>query len=132
VLCGLECRRTWLSEAFTGDSHPNWKGGGNEAYGKGWRRAKTETLERDDYACVICGATKDELGGNPDVHHIVPVRAFIDAPSADKTDAHVPRNLVSLCIGCHRRADFGNPSSAVLKRLINSDDERPQAETGCG
>ncbi|MFB6312279.1 MAG: HNH endonuclease [Salinirussus sp.] len=76
------------------------------------------TLERDDFTCVICGATKDEIGRNPDVHHIVPVRRFIEAEAADKTDAHVPRNLVTLCVTCHRRADFGTPSKAELKRLV--------------
>lgn len=119
VLCGQECREAWLSESFTGKGHPNWKGGGNEAYGKGWRRAKLTTLDRDDHTCVICGTTKEELGRNPDVHHIVPVRSFLDAPVAEKTDAHVPRNLVTLCVRCHRRADFGRPSKAELKELVD-------------
>lgn len=117
VLCTVECRRQWLSESFTGENHPNWEGGGSEYYGKGWRQAKLRTLERDDHSCVLCGATKDDLDRNPDVHHIVPVRRFIEAEAADKTDAHVPRNLVTLCVTCHRRADFGTPSQAELKRL---------------
>jgi 5-methylcytosine-specific restriction endonuclease McrA len=119
VLCGDECRAGWLSDAFTGKGHPNWKGGGSELYGQGWRRAKLETLARDNHTCRICGTSKEELGRNPDVHHIVPVRTFVDAPVADKTDAHVPRNLVTLCIGCHRRADFGQPWKARLKGLIS-------------
>lgn len=36
VVCSEDCRRAWLSESFTGDGHPNWKGGGNEPYGEGW------------------------------------------------------------------------------------------------
>lgn len=119
ILCSRECQSKWLSESYTGEGHPNWKGGGSEQYGKGWRRAKLTTLERDDHTCVICGITKDELSRNPDVHHIVPVRSFIDAPVADKTDAHVPRNLVTLCVACHRRADFGRPSKAELKALVD-------------
>ncbi|MFB6353904.1 MAG: HNH endonuclease [Halobacteriales archaeon] len=119
ILCSRECQAAWLSESYTGDGHPNWKGGGNEAYGKGWRRAKLKTLERDDDTCVLCGSTKDDLGRNPDVHHIVPVRSFIEAPIADKTDAHAPKNLVTLCVACHRRADFGTPSKAELKRLVD-------------
>ena len=123
ALCSLDCRRQWLSETFTGEGHPNWKGGGNEPYGKGWRRAKLITLERDDHTCAICGTTKADLGRNPDVHHIVPVRAFIDAPNADKTDAHVPRNLLTLCVACHRRADVGRPAKADLKRLVGPSSE---------
>jgi 5-methylcytosine-specific restriction endonuclease McrA len=119
VLCSRECQSVWFSETYTGENHPNWKGGGNEAYGKGWRRAKPETLDRDDHTCVICGKTTDEIGRNPDVHHIVPVRSFVNAPDADKTDAHVPRNLVTLCVTCHRRADFGEPSKAELKQLVD-------------
>lgn len=120
TVCGESCRRQWLSESFTGEGHPNWKGGGNESYGEGWRRAKLTTLERDGYTCLLCGITKDEIGRNPDVHHIVPVRTFIEIPGADKADAHVPRNLVTLCVVCHRRADFGRPSKAELKRLVDS------------
>lgn len=119
TLCSPDCQGVWLSDSFTGQGHPNWKGGGNEAYGKGWRRAKLTTLERDDYTCLVCGKTKDDIGRNPDVHHIVPVRAFVEADGADKEDAHASRNLVTLCVTCHRRADFGRPSKAELKEFIN-------------
>lgn len=27
VLCSKECQNEWVSEAFTGDGHPNWAGG---------------------------------------------------------------------------------------------------------
>lgn len=119
TLCSRECHSKWLSEEFTGEGHPNWKGGGSELYGPGWRRAKLTTLERDDHTCLLCGISNEELGRNPDVHHIVPVRTFVETPGADKTDAHVARNLVTLCVTCHRRADFGRPSKADLKRLID-------------
>lgn len=119
TLCVDQCRRRWLSKTSTGEGHPNWKGGGNEAYGQGWAAARRRTLERGDHTCLICGTTKEELGRNPVVHHIVPVRSFVETPGADKTDAHAQRNLVTLCVSCHRRADFGRPSKAGLKRLIN-------------
>jgi hypothetical protein len=38
--------------------------------------------------CVICGATTDELGRNPDIHHIVPVRAFVETPVTAEFDVH--------------------------------------------
>lgn len=118
TLCGDRCRRRWLSDTFTGEGHPNWKGGGNGPYGKGWASARRQTLQRDGYACVMCGKSKEELGRNPDVHHIVPVRTFVETPGAEKTDAHAPRNLVTLCVACHRRADFGRPTKAELKQVV--------------
>lgn len=120
VLCGESCKRQWLSESFTGEGRPNWKGGGNEAYGRGWTEARRKALERDEFACQRCARGEDELGRNPDVHHIVTVRQFVEAAGADKTDAHVLRNLVTLCVACHRRADFGRPSKLELKQLIGA------------
>lgn len=35
TLCSNECRYDWLSEAFTGEGHPNWKGGDTGNYGPG-------------------------------------------------------------------------------------------------
>lgn len=118
TLCSRECHRKWLSESFTGEGHPNWKGGGLEPYGKGRRRPKLDTLARDNHACVICGRSRDDLGRNPDVHHMVPVRHFVEAPVDDETDAHGPSNLVTLCVSCHQRSDFGSLSKAALKRLV--------------
>lgn len=118
AVCSEECRRTWLSRAFTGSGHPNWKGGGNESYGTGWRRVRKRALERDDYACVRCSRTKEELGRNPDVHHIVPVRTFAESDAHEKADAHFLENVASLCIACHRKAEFGKISKTVLRSLI--------------
>lgn len=122
TVCSEECRRDWLSKSFSGDGHPNWKGGGNEAYGTGWNRIREKALERDGHACVICGKTSAEIGRNPDVHHIVPVRAFIESDHHQKEDAHTLDNVVSLCIQCHRKADFGKISKSRL-RFLNT--QRP-------
>ena len=118
VCCSRDCRRQWLSISFTGEGHPNWKGGGNEAYGPGWASIRRKALERDGYACVICGTDAETLGRNPDVHHIIPVRFFAKSDSHDKTDAHTMDNVVSLCVGCHRKADFGNIPAATLRSAI--------------
>ncbi len=118
VLCSKECHNVWLSEAFSGEGHPNWKGGGSIYYGKGWRKAKLAALDRDEYSCRVCGTSKDELGRNPDVHHIVPVREFAEADDAEIADAHVLDNLISLCVTCHRNADVGNIPEAELRALI--------------
>ena len=119
ILCSEDCRRTWLSESFTGEGHPNWKGGGNEPYGKGWAAARRATLERDGFRCVICGVSSAELGRNPDVHHLIPVREFAESADDSIEDAHTLENLVTLCIGCHRKADFGIIDNAELRTRID-------------
>ncbi|MFB6179345.1 MAG: HNH endonuclease [Halorientalis sp.] len=118
TVCSENCRRTWLSEEFTGEGHPNWEGGDTGPYGKGWAAVRRQALERDDYECQLCGTTKAEIGRNPDVHHIVPVRLFAESDGFTKTDAHFLENVVSLCIDCHRKADFGVLSRARLLACV--------------
>lgn len=115
VFCSDECQYEWVSDEFTGEGHPNWKGGVEANYGKGWNRVRKRALERDGYACVLCGTTKEELGRNPDVHHIVPVRAFVETPVTTESDAHYLENVVSLCPACHRKAEFGHVDRAQLE-----------------
>lgn len=117
TVCGEPCREQWLSDSFTGSGHPNWKGGGNEAYGSGWNEVRRRALERDEYRCVVCSKSKDEIGRNPDVHHITPVRMFAQSDRHEKEDSHYLENVVSLCISCHRKAEFGNISKEQLRSL---------------
>ncbi|MEF8851854.1 MAG: HNH endonuclease [Haloarculaceae archaeon] len=88
--------------------------------GRGWNATPKAALERDEYACVLCGTDPDELGRNPDVHHIVPVRIFAEAGRHDKTEAHDLDNVVTLCPGCHRRAEFGTVATNRLRRAIDA------------
>jgi 5-methylcytosine-specific restriction endonuclease McrA len=74
-------------------------------------------LERDDYQCVICGATRAELGRNPDVHHH-PGQGVRSASGDDRRNAHYLENLVSLCIDCHRKAEFGHISRERLRESV--------------
>lgn len=127
TVCSEACRSTWLSGTFTGDGHPNWKGGGNGAYGKGWNSVRRQALERDGYRCVVCGTSQEELGRNPDVHHIIPVRWFIESDEHTREDAHYLENVISLCIGCHRKADFGKISRDDLRTRIGSEDATGEA-----
>lgn len=116
VVCSTACHSTLLSEQFTGEGHPNWEGGGrNEAYGTGWREIRQKALQRDRYKCVNCGKTSAEMGRNPDVHHLKPVREFIDAEHLTAESAHTLDNVVCLCIRCHRKADFGQIPIVQLK-----------------
>ncbi|MEY7847986.1 HNH endonuclease [Natrarchaeobius sp. A-rgal3] len=99
--CTLECYGEWLSEHVVGPDHHQWAGGAIE-YGQEWWRVRRQALERDGYECQHCGADADDLGRNPDVHHLEPVRSF-DRPA----DAHTMDNVVTLCRSCHRRAESG-------------------------
>jgi len=121
TLCSDDCRYTWLSEEFTREGHPNWKGGETGNYGPGWNRIRREALERGGYECVVCGTTRAQLGRNPDVHHIVPVRVFEQSASHEKVDAHHLQNVVSLCIDCHRKAEFGKITKERLWKQIGVD-----------
>jgi 5-methylcytosine-specific restriction endonuclease McrA len=115
TVCGEKCRTEWLSEEFTESVHPNWKGGGNGSYGKGWNAVRRRALERDGYECVVCSKSEEEIGRNPDVHHILPVRQFVASDDHGKADAHYLDNVVSLCVDCHRKADFGKISKTELR-----------------
>ncbi|SEH52621.1 hypothetical protein SAMN05192561_104161 [Halopenitus malekzadehii] len=105
VLCSRSCHAKWLSESFAGEGHPNWTGGSDRNYGPGWAAVRRRALERDEYACVNCGTTRSELGRNPDVHHLLPVRLFAESDRHTIADAHYLGNVVTLCPGCHRRAE---------------------------
>nr|WP_275738267.1 HNH endonuclease [Halorhabdus sp. SVX81] len=124
TLCSPACHHEWLSDAFSGDGHPNWRGGDTGNYGQGWNAVRREALERDEFECIHCGIDSDSLGRNPDVHHIIPVRAFVNSDGYEKTDAHTIDNVVSLCPSCHRRAEFGHIEAATLRaeaNIVNSD-----------
>lgn len=56
--------------------------------------------------CRLWG-DKNELGRNPDVRRIVPVRAFLETPVTTEFDAYYLENIVSLCPACHRKTEFG-------------------------
>lgn len=49
------------------------------------------------------------------MHHIVPARLFTAMQALTLRDAHTLDNVVSLCPGCHRRAEFGRVSRAELR-----------------
>jgi len=117
VLCSESCRSDWLSEAFTGEGHPNWAGGGVGPYGPGWAATRRAALDRDGHACVLCGRGTDAIGRNPDVHHLVPVRRFVAADDRERADAHRLGNVLALCPGCHRRVEAADGRGASYRGL---------------
>ncbi|WP_435179646.1 HNH endonuclease [Halorussus sp. AFM4] len=107
VFCDLDCYGAWLSENVVGEQHHQWEGG-ELNYGESWWRIRRKALERDDYTCQNCGKTADEIGRNPDVHHVEPVRNF------ERTQrAHTLDNVIALCRSCHRNVEAGNASVSV-------------------
>ncbi|WP_394342375.1 HNH endonuclease [Salinigranum rubrum] len=99
-------------------------GGAPELAGRGQRsvwerlgRRPFEGARRDGYQCVHCGIAREELGRNPDVHHLIPVRWYIESDQFTREDAHFLDNVVSLCSSCHRTAEFGKISPERLRTL---------------
>lgn len=65
-----------------------------------WHRQRRRALRRDGFECAVCGISQAEherrFGQGLDVHHLVPVRRFVEHGLPAK-DAHALRNLVSVC-----------------------------------
>jgi 5-methylcytosine-specific restriction endonuclease McrA len=104
VFCSNWCHARWMSREYHGPRHHCWEGKG-ETRGPGWKPARQRVLKRDDHECQLCGKGKEEIGRNPDVHHIEPLRTFDDL-----RDAHTLSNLISLCHSCHMRVEHGDAS----------------------
>jgi len=84
--CSMECYGAWKATGLP------------DSYGEGWYRKRRMARERDNHRCQICGATSEERGREPDVHHIRPVHSF-----DDPTDAHTLSNLICLCPHHHNK-----------------------------
>lgn len=100
--CDKECYGNWLSDNIHGKIHHQWSGG-TISYGIGWWKIRRKARKRDQYRCQNCGSGSHEIGRNPDVHHIDPVRNF-----ANPKDAHTLDNVITLCRSCHRDVEEGN------------------------
>lgn len=101
--CSQECRYNAMSVARTGSNNPNWVGGVDPVTWRGpnWSRQKRKAKKRDAYTCQICGKKHKLSSKKIHVHHIVPFRLF----NGDYKLANDLGNLVSLCIGCHGKAE---------------------------
>lgn len=118
VLCSKECRKQWLAQVMCGESNPHWRGGYREYYGPNWEAQRNAARARDQYRCQHCGVHEAKLGRELDVHHIQPFRTFGYIPGANEhyQKANQITNLISLCAGCHKRAESGRVG--VQMRLI--------------
>ena len=77
------------------NNNSNWKGGKSfEPYTVNWSNTlKRSIRERDKYRCKICGEEQGERA--LDIHHIDYKKENCD-----------PKNLISLCMKCHRKTNF--------------------------
>lgn len=83
------------NKAISGENSRFWRGGVSfEPYAPDWTLTlKRSIRERDNYVCRVCGELqRDETFA---VHHI----------DYDKKNCS-PDNLVTLCLGCHRKTGF--------------------------
>lgn len=104
-----EGRKQKISEAFSGDRHPNWQGGkallnSTSNRGPGWQKQRRRALKRDGFACVDCGISQDDCrakyGRGLDVDHIEPFHNFGNSVVANRLS-----NLACRCTSCHRKAE---------------------------
>ena len=103
--CDMDCKASWQSENRRGEDNPRWKGGYSRSYGKSWPEQQSEALKRDEFKCRVCGDGVDEIGKNPDVHHITPFRKFDNHVEANSLD-----NLICLCPTHHQKAEHNKIS----------------------
>lgn len=114
--CSPECHNEWMAEYQHGPNHHQWEGGRRE-YGPGWNESKRESVrERDGRECYDCGKSEseniNEVGRKLDVHHLVP-----PAKNTNPAVHNAKRNLMSLCLNCHRKREAqenSSPSQAVV------------------
>jgi DEAD/DEAH box helicase domain-containing protein len=75
----------------------HWRNKQND-YGSQWPEITKTVRARDGYFCTACGiAETDRIH---DVHHVVPFKRFESAREANDL-----KNLVTLCVSCHRKAE---------------------------
>lgn len=101
--CNNDCQNAWMAE--------QWSNSHDKPYRGKWYRMRRAAYERDSRRCQYCGISRKELGRNPDVHHIIPIREF-DNPE----EAHFLDNLICLCPLCHRRAEL---DTITREELLN-------------
>jgi DEAD/DEAH box helicase domain-containing protein len=88
-------------------------------YGPNWAQQRQLALARDGHRCRTCGAEGTLHVGTLHVHHIRPFREFGYIPGQNDHYllANQLDNLVTLCPGCHRRAEMGQQSRSALGGL---------------
>lgn len=71
-----------------------------KGYGPNWSKQRKKALERDNYACQICGSDSDEHSQELSVHHIRPRRQFDGNWEQNRLE-----NLITVCPRCHGKVE---------------------------
>lgn len=105
--CSPECMGKAKEEEQTGSDNPNWIEGTTTYYGPNWETQRKKRLEKDDYACIVCGTSRQEhqteFGQDLIVHHVTPRRKFVTDGELDAEQANRVSNLRTLCVMHHSR-----------------------------
>lgn len=98
--CSKECRASYI----IGPNNPSYTSGNGRKveYGFNWRSQRRKALERDGFTCQYCGKSPKK-SRYLHVHHIVPACKF----NGDYRTANQLTNLLTLCVKCHKNAEFG-------------------------
>lgn len=118
-----EERKKKISEAFTGDKHPNWQGGssyvdGGKFRGSNWRSIRLKVIARAKNKCEHCGISIEEqidrYGRGFSVNHKKPFHQF----GGDTSKANRLSNLECLCDSCHTKADWDYRKNNEMQEVI--------------
>ncbi|MDB2275494.1 hypothetical protein PM022_13280 [Halorubrum ezzemoulense] len=104
---------TWRTalQAADPDYLENYRQSNTETvpFGSNWPQIREEIITRDNESCLRCGmgreAHREKFGRDLPVHHRIPRRRFYNHPDRGVEESNVPRNLLTLCIPCHRRLE---------------------------
>jgi 5-methylcytosine-specific restriction endonuclease McrA len=120
--CSKECQDKNLDYILRGEDHYRYIDGKSSGYrGKGWTPIRKRIRERDEHTCYLCGKTREEIGKELDVHHLIRFEDF-----EDENDANQGINLISLCPSCHHSEEV-NPTIPRIVPLIRERKERRAA-----
>lgn len=103
--------RKKLRQRMKGSTHPVWRGGiSKEPYPFEWTNTLKESIkQRDNYTCMSCNKTKNEIKGHLAIHHI----------DYNKENLN-PANLITLCSSCHSKSNYNRDYwTAYFRALIS-------------
>lgn len=94
-----------LTGKYGGDKSPSWRNGTSKkcSRGIGWKKARRQCLERDQYQCQICKVEQKSYYRALDVHHRISYFEFDNV-----AEANALSNLIALCHSCHMKVENGS------------------------
>lgn len=103
--CSYRCMGDAWKEEMVGSDNPNWRRGTIPYYGPNWEEQRKARLEKDEFACVICGMDQkthyEKYGQDLAMHHVTPRREFVTDGEFDAERANAISNLRTMCVEHH-------------------------------